>query len=908
MGAERPALIGRGNEQARIDALLLDARRGQSGGLVVRGEPGIGKTSLLRYALGSAADFVVLRTLGVESEADLAYSGLLELLRPVVGQIPRIPPEQAAALSGALTLGTLDEVNRFAVCAATLSLLAATAETRPVLCLIDDAQWLDRSSSEALLFATRRFAAEGIVMLFAAREGEASHFEASGVPELTLTGLVPSDARQVLSQAPSGTVAPQVATRLVALTEGNPLALTEIPAGLTARQRAGAEALDVPLRGGAAIERAFGKRISTMSPVAQRALLIAAANETGDLAPILQALGNDADGLDEAQGAGLIRIEGDRVVFRHPLIRSAVYGTATAGHRRSAHAAIAEALAVSNDERAAWHRALATTGFDEDVAAELARVAEGERHRGGADSQARLLERAARLTSNSKKRAERLLEAGRAAYHAGQGDLAASMLEEGLEISTDPITRADLVEARTEAARIKGDIATWVARCYVEADLVEALDRSRASNLVFQVWDYAADNLQCATGREIIDRLARLQDPGGDSQRMLAAAALQAVLDGRISEARETALRGAALGYDAPTERTTDIAYVLVFVDEYDATRRLLEHIIARYRREGSILDLVKATGALCHLEYSLGRFQQARIAAREFADLAEDAGLTFWLSLALAVRALVEASLGAEAECRAHAQRASELSLRAGSLLADVTTRQALGRLELCIGHTDDAISALEPVRRSTAEVRSSGFQWWIPDLVEAYARAGRRADAIELFNVFDDDARNAHHDWSLVAAARCNALLSGDDFRDAFSNALARCDNERWPFERARCELVYGERLRRAGRRVEAREQLRSAIEGFEQLGTLGFASRARHELRATGETVRRRDPAVSNDLSAQELQIAMLVADGASNREVAADLFLSPKTVEKHLSSVYRKLGVRSRTELVRRIPNP
>jgi DNA-binding CsgD family transcriptional regulator len=847
----------------------------------------------------------VLRALGVESETDLAYSGLLELLRPVLNRISALPLGQEVALSGALAVGAAPDVDRFAVYAATLALIASVAEDQPVLCLVDDAQWLDRTSAEALLFATRRFAEEGVVMMFGARDGEATRFEARGVPELLLEGLDPADARRLLGQAPGGdTVAAEVAARLVTMTDGNPLALTEIPSELTEAQRVGAEALDDPLHGGAAVERAFGNRVSKLSPLARCALLLAAASDTGDLEPVLRAAGDDAAGLDEAQEVGLIRVDGGQIVFRHPLVRSAVYGSATAGKRRAVHSALADALTGTEPDRAAWHRALATVGFDEDVAAELVGAAEAARRRGGADSQARLLERAARLTPDLERRADRLLEAGRAAYHAGRADQAAALLDEGLELSSDPGVRADLVEVRTEVARAGGDIESWITRCRAEADLVEPFDRARASNLLFQVWDYVAEQFDCTTGRELIDRLAALAEPAGEEQRILSARAWQALLDGRTAEARESALRGAELSYRDPTERATEFGYVLGYIGEYLAARRLLEYVIGCFRRDGAILDLAKANTALCCLEVSMGRFTHARVAAAEAVDLAEEAGLVYWLTDALSCLAMAEATLGAEASCRAHAMRSGDLALRVGLPSTYAFTQSALGRLELGLGRTGEAIAALELARAAAADIRSPGFMLWMPDLIEAYVRAGRRRDALALCDIFDADAQAADHEWSLITVARCRALLAEAEFDEGFSAALALSSVETWPFERARCELLYGERLRRARRRVDAREELRRALECFERLGTSAFAERARGELRATGETVQGRDRAAVDDLTAQELQIALLVAEGRTNREVAAGIFLSPKTIEKHLSSVYRKLGLRSRSELARR----
>ena len=453
-----PGLIGRVDERAQLDAMLAAARRGDSGSLVIRGEPGVGKSCLLEAVVERAGDFRVLRALGVESESDLAFSGLLELVRPAIGRVDELPDAQRRALESALALGGSGAVDRFAVDAATLGLLALTAEEQPLLCVVDDAQWLDPASREALLFATRRLSAEGVVMLFGARDSEALVFEARGVPELVLAGLGPDDARRLVEASSTAPIAPSVVAALITATGGNPLALVEIPAALRESQRLGAEPLDDPLRGGAAVERAFGARVKALSPAAQRALLIAAVSDSGELSSILRAAGGDAGGLDEAEAAGLIDVAGERLRFRHPLVRSAIDTAATSGDKRAVHAQLAAALAGLDDDRAAWHRASATVGQDEQVAAELERVGEGARRRGGAESQARLLDRAARLTPEPERRAERLHAAGRAAYDAGRVDYSAALLDDGLTLATDPLLRADLVEGRVETGKARGEL------------------------------------------------------------------------------------------------------------------------------------------------------------------------------------------------------------------------------------------------------------------------------------------------------------------------------------------------------------------------------------------------------------------------------------------------------------------
>ena len=490
------ALIGRSSEQARLDELLDAARAGRSGALVVRGEPGVGKTSLLEAAASRADGFRVLRTLGAESESDLAFSGLQELLRPVADRADELPAVQARAL--AAVLDGSGHVDRLAVYAATLGVVALVAEDEPLLCVVDDAQWIDPASSAALLFTARRLADDSVVMLFAARDGEASYFEGRGISSLALAGLAGEDAARLVRESSALPIASGVVTQLVTATGGNPLALVEIPAGLREEQRLGAEPLDDPLRGGAAVERAFGARVRALSAPARSALLVAAVSDTDSLPAILQAAADDAVGLDEAEAAGLIVVEGERLRFRHPLVRSAVYSGCLGGRRRAAHAALADALASVDSDRATWHRALATVGHDEQVASDLdagrgGRAPAWRRPGAGAAARARRA-----VDAGSERRARRLYEAGRAAYHASRADYAAALLDEALALATDPLLRADLVERRTGGRARTWRGRRWLDACREEADRVAALDPQRALRLLWHVLWYLIEQFEVA--------------------------------------------------------------------------------------------------------------------------------------------------------------------------------------------------------------------------------------------------------------------------------------------------------------------------------------------------------------------------------------------------------------------------
>jgi DNA-binding NarL/FixJ family response regulator len=897
----RPELIGRVDEQARLDAMLEAARRGDSGSVVIRGEPGVGKSSLLEAVVRRASDFRVLRALGVESESDLAFSCLLELFRPVIGRIGELPDGQRRALKGALALGGSGAVDRFAVYAATLGLLASAAEERPLLCVVDDAQWIDPSSREALLFATRRFSAEGVVMLFGARDSEAIAFDARGVPEMVLVGLGGDDARRLVEASSSQPLAPSVVATLISATGGNPLALVEIPPALRESQRLGAEPLDDPLRGGVAVERAFGARVKALPAAAQRALLIAAVSDSGELSPIVHAAGDDADGLDEAEATGLLRVENELLRFRHPLVRSAVDAVATSGEKRAAHAALAAALEGVDHDRATWHRAAATVGQDEQVAAELERVAEGARRRGGAESQARLLDRAARLTPDPERRAERLHAAGRAAYDAGRIDYSAALLDDGLALASGPGLRADLVEGRAETAKARAELAVWIDSCSAEADRIADQDPLRASRILFHVYDYYAEQSDIARSQDVVDRIAVLSADAPDDQNVLLARAWQAMMTDDVAEARALATRGVELSRDRINERAAEFPMVLAYIGDVEAAAVALEPVVDGLRRDAAVLDLAKALLTQSLIEQRLGRYRSALSTASEAVALSEEAGIQYFVCMGISFLASIEGALALESGS-AHGQLVLEMAPRMGQRAEATMTTGAMATIALAAGRIDEAVELLERVRQDTGEVRAR-FRLWEPDLIEAYIRAGSRQDAEEVLSSFEAASRHAQHAQAIAIAARCRALLSEDGAEEAYADALRLLNAGPWPLDLARCELLYGEQLRRAGQRAAARTQLRSALARFEQLGATGFANRARQELEATGETVRQATADTRDELTPQERQIAALVANGATNREVAASVFLSTKTVEKHLSSVYRKLGVRSRTELAR-----
>jgi DNA-binding CsgD family transcriptional regulator len=911
-------LLGRQRELAHIDDLLSGAKDGTSAALLLHGEPGIGKSALLRASLDRAAelDFGVLRTRGFESESDIPFAGLLELLTPLLPLRDRIPDVQARALGSALALEPPTPFDRFAVPAAMLSLLAAAAEEKPYLVAADDVHWLDDASREALIFVARRLGAEGVVLLCAARPVGDLLAAFEGVESVDVPGLEDATAAELLKRESRHRVADEVAAGLVATAHGNPLALTEIPRGLSAGQLAGREPLAGPIAAGQQIEQAFARQLADLPATTRSALLVAAAMQTGrhDLfVAALDRLGLPADALDPAVSAELIAIDGS-VDFFHPLLRSAVYHGADPVARRGVHAALAT-LATSPARRA-WHLAAAADAPDEEVAAALETAAAEARARGGVTAGARAFERAANLSTDDDARARRLLEAASDFAQAGLADHALALVGRAQELVPGGAMATEVVRVRGRVEMRRGAPATAHDLLVSEADRIEDADPAAAASLLVEaaVAHMMTGDMEAlvATG----DRARALLPPGADPVIEVLAGVL-------VGEAH------AALGHEDEADALLDPAmpfltseYVLampselvgmagqcaIWYERWDRATAVLDHLVTVAREASAINHIIYPLAAHSILDYRQGRWGAALADAGESARLARETGLRPLLTFGLCALAHVEAGMGRREDARTHAREALHLGEVLGGSAITVYAVNALAFDALSNGEAEAAAELYDRAFRMASRLHMQrGLVQYGADRVEALTRLGRTDDAFQALEEFADTPGGGR--WALAALARCRGMLAGKTAEHHFQTALSHHAHDGQPFEKARTQLAYGERLRRDRRRADARELLGEALDTFERLGASPWADRARVELRATGgaaaEGPAGEKEAVAaaglEELTAHELQIARLVAYGMTNREVAAKLFLSPKTIEYHLSQIYRKLDLRSRTQL-------
>jgi DNA-binding CsgD family transcriptional regulator len=913
-------LLGRERECAAVEQLLEAASHAASGSLVIRGQPGIGKTALLDYAAEHAAGagIRVLRTAGVEAESELAFAGLHALVRPIVNKLGDLPETQAAALGAALGLAGAPTMDRFLVSVATLSLIAAAAEDGPLMCLIDDAQWLDAASADALVFTTRRLEAERVAMLFAAREGDAHAFAAPGLPELGLGGLSDDAAARLLSAAAAG-AAGSVRAWLLAQAAGNPLAVLELPRGLSEAQLQGRAGLPEAIPLTSRLRSAFVQRIELLPAPTRAVLLLAAIDDEDTAATVLRAAdgaGLPGDALDAAEDAGLVRVAEGEIVFRHPLVRSAVQGSATISQRRRAHAALAAALSdTQHADRRIWHRAQATLTADEEVAAALEASGRRSQQRAAHSSAATAFARAAELTADESRRIRWLAAAAEAAWAAGQPDRARELITRTLPLASGR-ARGELLYLRGVIEARTGDLRSAVAILVEAVDELETIKAVAAVDVgVIDAGSLVLEVLLEATASAAyagdIDHTVVLSTRGAavvpvtelDHYRVAALRAVAAYFAGQHERAApllaDAILQAERLEDPRPLSWAADLA---AMAGRADDRLRYATHGVEIAREQGLLsvlpLALQKQTSALI----SHGRFRVAYATAEEGIRLASDSDHRWGVSWNLANLTMLDALHGSETHAQAHAEEALELaSLSGAAYLMDFIT-WALGLLDLTLGRPDEATDRLlaltAPDRPPVHPFVALGS---IPDLIEAATRAGRREETLDRLARYEDWARRSPSPAGLSLLARCRALSDEGDERRHFETALTSTLGLS-PFEQARTELLYGEWLRRQRAPREARAHLRKASDAFRQLATAPWEKRADAELRATGETARRRDPSTVDPLTPQELQIAGLVAAGMTNRQIAAQLYLSPRTIDYHLRKVFSKLEVASRTELV------
>lgn len=901
----KPVLAGRGTECARLDELLAEARAGQSAVLLLRGDAGIGKSALLEYVAERADGCRILRASGAESEMELPFAGLHQLCLELVAGRGRLPPPQRDALGTAFGLSSGAPPDRFLIGLAVLGLLSNAAETEPLICLVDDVQWLDRSSAQVLAFVARRLAADSVVLLFAARDPD-DRDELAGLPELRLGGLPDVAARELLASAIAASLDAAVRDRMIAETHGNPLALLELPRGSLPGTLAGG--FGVPGDGSlpARIEASFRGRVHQLPAVTQRLLLVAAADPTGDSVLLVRAaaaIGIPIEDLAPAEAAGLVEL-GLQVAFRHPLLRSAIYRWAPTDERRAAHRALAEATdALLDPDRKAWHRAYATGGPDEDVAAELERSAERARGRGGPAAAGAFLERAAALSTDPGRRAQRAMAAAAAKQLAGEPEAALTLLGMASAGPLDELDRASLLRLRGQTL----------------------LDLRQAGEALPLLIDAA-------------QRLGAI-DPGSARDTHLEAVRAASVA-GRLGPGMSDAARAARAAPARPGgPRVVDLlldGLALRFTDGYAAGAPALKRALSVLREEGDRdgqsarwpwlarrvapdlfaddtwdyfgtrgVELARENGALAVLPLALNNLAYLRTLEGRLAEAAAVLDEADAIAVATGVEQLLISRLtlagyrGTEADALALFDATEPKAVARGEGVVLTFLEHARAVLYNGLGRYE---TALTPARSASERDELLVSSWSMPELVEAAIRSGEAELAGATSEQLSERAHAAGTELALGLAARSRAMLGEDDAAERlYREAIHRLKTCRAALEQARAHLLYGEWLRRQRRRIDARDELRSAHAMFTSMGAEGFAARAGRELLATGETARKRADDTRDELTAQELQIALLARDGLSNPEIGARLFISPRTVEYHLRKVFGKLGIQSRHQL-------
>jgi DNA-binding CsgD family transcriptional regulator len=895
-------LRGRRDECAALDRLLERVRLGQSSVLVLRGDAGIGKTALMEFVAEQATGCRVTRAVGVQAEMELAFAGLHHLCAPMLSGMRTLPAPQQDALAVAFGLQEGSAPDRLLVALAVLSLLAEAAETAPLVCLIEDSQWLDRASAQVLAFVARRLLAERIAMVFAVRDPTAAD-ELAGLPELRVEGLSDADARSLLESVVHGRVDESVRDRILSETRGNPLALLELPRGLTPAELAGGFGLPDARPLANRIEQSFLQRVQALPRDTQRLLLTAAAEPLGDASVLRHAaerLGIGTDAGRPAEAAELIEF-GSRVRFRHPLVRSAVYREADSRDRADVHRALAEATdPIADPDRCAWHRAHATATPDEEVAAEMARSADRAQRRGGLAAAAAFLERAAELTPDPARRVSRALDAAQAKLDVADSAAAFELLSAAKLGPLDELQRARLERLGAQIVFARGRGRDAPPLLLEAARRLESLDGAMARETYLEAMASAMFAGRLGSGpderaiAEAARALGRVQNPG-------AAEALLDALVIRFTEGYAAAVKPlsqALRAFGGPDGGGADRHWLwLACRLAQDLWDDELWHVLAdggvRIARDTGALSLLPVmANFLAGFNIHSGAFATAAALIDEVEAITQATGLPP-LKYGQGILAAWRGDL-AQAEPLFKWAARNAMERGEGSGYGGIRWVTAL--LYNAHGYYGQALAAATEACEHEDVLY---YGWALVELIEAGVRGGRQDEAAAALDRLSERTRPSGTEWALGIEARCHGLVSDDE--SPYRESIERLARSRAMLELARSRLLYGEWLRREHRRTEAREQLRRAHADFGRLGVEGFAERARRELLATGETVRRLTADTRDALTPQEVQVARLARDGHTSPEIAAQLFISPRTVEYHLHKVFRKLDVSTRKEL-------
>lgn len=909
---------GRERECAALDLVLDRARRGESTATIISGEPGIGKTSLCEYCATRAEDFTVLRASGIESESGIPFAGLSLLLGPLVPHLGQLPEPQRHALAGAFALEepTPTPSPPLALGVATLGLLAAGADTRPILAIVDDAHWLDPSSIQAIAFAARRLGHESVAVLVAQHSSHGSPVSGEGFSHLSLEGLPAPDATALLQDVVGPGVPDAVVDALLGATRGNPMALIEAAATLSPAVLAGRQPMPDPLPLDGQIGRAHADRIAALPEDTRQALIVLAADETGSLRllePALERAGLGLSSFEAAELTGIVQVDAEAAWFRHPLLRSASYHGATSAQRRAAHTVLASAATDAEfHDRAAWHRAASIVGPDETVAALLERVARDAELIGGAVAAAPALERAARLTPPGATRDRRLVDAASAQFLAGRTDEIEGLLDEALLSAVDPLLRANAIRVRALSMAARGGSREAVAMIRAEARAIAPLDVERAALMLCEM---AVPSTWSGDGHDALDMAKEASELGsraGGLAGLLSTDYLAHILV--FSGSTEAGTRLLHQVHARWRDRADDTGLMmpgpsigLLCIEEYAEAEAVARAGRAEALRFGAPAATLFHLGALAEIQFCTGDWMRSYAAAAEMVDLARATGNQPHAGYGLVGQARVEAAQGRRDACEAHVLEAVSTSTSFDSDYLYVYAAGVRGSLELGLGRPGAAYAHLAPL---TDWLMTRGWIGMLNkerfggDLVEAAILVDALEEAERLVSIFEAIAEHADHTGARASMARCRGLLAKDDAAEShFREALTLHARTTTPFEAARTELVFGAWLGERDRTRDALAHLRRAHVTFARLGATPWEQRTRRELRTAGDATVQTSERLLDSLTVHELQVAFVVAEGASNKEAAAALFVSPKTVEFHLGRAYRKLGIRSRAQLTR-----